>query len=70
MKPAISKFAASLQTPIYPKSVHQSRPQKAGESPKLPKRENIFSKSSDTCEDRGTPVMKTSHSTQRLPHAR
>jgi hypothetical protein len=70
MKPIISKFAASLQTPVYPKSVHQPRPAKASESTKPPQRDNIFPKSSDPREDRGTNVMKTSHSTQRLPHAR
>jgi len=70
MKPSISKFAASLQTPIYPKSVHQPRPQKGGENPKPPQRDNNFPKSSDTSEDRGTNVMKTSHSTQRIPRAR
>jgi hypothetical protein len=59
MKPIISKFAASLQTPIYPESVHQSRPAKASESPKPPKRDNIFSKSSDPREDRGSRIMKT-----------
>ncbi|HXA45268.1 MAG TPA: hypothetical protein VNZ25_07170 [Candidatus Angelobacter sp.] len=70
MKPIISKFAASLQTPVYPKAVHQPRPAKASESPQPPKRDNIFSKSRDTREDRGTRIMKTSHSIQRLPHAR
>jgi hypothetical protein len=70
MKPTISKFAASLQTPIYPKPVHQSRPAKASEIPKPSKPDNIFPKFSDTSEDRGTHVMKTSHSTQRIPRAR
>jgi hypothetical protein len=34
------------------------------------KRDNIFSKSRDTREDRGARQMKTSHSSQTLPHAR
>jgi hypothetical protein len=34
------------------------------------KRENIFSKSRDTREDRGERQMKTSHSSQTLPHGR
>jgi len=34
------------------------------------KRENTFSKSRDTREDRGTREMKTSHNSQTMPHGR
>ena len=69
MKEPISKFAAILQTPVYPQTLHQFRPAKAAASTKPPKRDNIFSKSRDTREDRGTRVMKTSHNDQTF-HAR
>ena len=37
-------------------------------SPKAQKRDNTFSKSRDTHEDRGTRQMKTTHNSQTLPH--
>jgi len=37
---------------------------------KLSKRDNIFSQSRDTREDRGTRQMKTSHKSQSFPHVR
>ena len=37
---------------------------------KAPKRDNIFSKSRDTREDRSSRQMKTTHSSQTFPHAR
>lgn len=71
MKPDITKFAAILQTPVFPQTLHQSRPlPKAATGSKLPKRDNIFSKSRDTREDRGTREMKTSQNSQSFPHAR
>jgi hypothetical protein len=45
-------------------------PQAATASPKPQKRDNIFSKSRDTREDRGSRQMKTSHNPQTLPHGR
>ena len=38
--------------------------------PKSKKRDNIFSKSRDTREDRGTREMKTSHNAQTFTHGR
>ncbi len=61
MKPPLIPFAAVVQTPVYPKTLHQFRPPKAAANPKPPKRDNTFSKSRDTHEDRGTREMKTSH---------
>jgi hypothetical protein len=71
MKPPITPFAAIVQTPVFPKTLHQFRPvpKAANSHPKPPKRDNIFSKSRDTREDRGTREMKTSHNDQTF-HAR
>lgn len=63
-------FADIVQTPVYPKTLHQFRPAKAAATSKPAKRDNIFSKSRDTREDRGTREMKTSHNAQSFPHAR
>ena len=65
MKKPITKFAATVQTPVFPKTMHQFRPvPNATVSPKPPKRDNIFSQSRDVREDRGTREMKTSHNDQ------
>jgi hypothetical protein len=70
MKEPVTKFAAIVQTPVFPKTPHQFRPVlKATGSAKPPKRDNIFSKSRDVREDRGTRGMKTSHNDQSN-HAR
>ena len=69
MQEPVSKFAANVQTPVYPQTLHQFRPPKAAAIPKPPKRDNIFSKSRDTREDRGIREMKTSHNDQ-TSHAR
>jgi len=71
-KPAqTSKFAAIVQTPVFPKTLHQFRPvPPAPANPKPPKRDNIFSKSRDTHEDRGTREIKTGHDAQSFPHSR
>jgi hypothetical protein len=39
-------------------------------SPKPPKRDNTFSQSRDTREDRGSRQMKTAHSSQTFSHGR
>jgi hypothetical protein len=70
MKPPISLFAAIVQTPVYPKTLHQSRPAKAAASPKPAKRDNTFSQSRDTRENRGTRQMKTARNAQSFPHVR
>jgi hypothetical protein len=70
MKKPITKFAAIVQTPVFPKTLHQFRPVlNATGSTKPPKRDKIFSKSRDVREDRGTRSMKTSHNDQ-TNHAR
>jgi hypothetical protein len=45
-------------------------PKAATPTPKRQKRENTFSKSRDTREDRGTREMKTTHNAQTFPHGR
>jgi hypothetical protein len=69
MKAPISKFAAILQTPVYPQTLHQFRPPTAAANPKPPKRDNTFSKSRDIREDRGIREMKSSQNDQTF-HAR
>jgi hypothetical protein len=66
-----AKLAALLQTPVFPQTLHQKRPNpKTAGSSKPPKRDNIFSKSRDTREDRGTREMKTSHNAQSFASGR
>jgi len=71
MKKPITRLAALPQTPVFPKTMHELRPNepKAMPNPKPKKRDNIFSKSRDVREDRGTREMKTSHNGQ-TNHAR
>jgi len=66
---SIARFAATVQTPVFPQTLHQFRPAKAAPNSKPPKRDNIFSQSRDTREDRGTREMKTAHNGQTF-HAR
>lgn len=71
MKPDITKFAVILQTPVFPKTLHQFRSApKAPASPKPAKREKLFSQSRDTCEDRGTREMKTTQNARSFPRGR
>jgi hypothetical protein len=42
----------------------------AAPKPPVQKRDNTFSKSRDTREDRGSRQMKNSHSPQTFPHSR
>jgi hypothetical protein len=60
------------QTPVFPKALHQLRTdfKPAAPTSKSKKRDNIFSQSRDTREDRGTREMKTTHNSQTLPHGR
>ena len=71
MKDHTTKFTATPQTPVFPQTMHELRPNhdKPLLHPKPKKRDNIFSKSRDLREDRGTREMKTSHNDQ-TNHAR
>jgi hypothetical protein len=71
MKIGNTKRAESSQTPVFAKAPHEPRP-KSPDSAKAkpPKRDNIFSKSRDTREDRGERKIKTAHNPQTFPHGR
>lgn len=72
MKKTISKPAAAAQTALIQKELHRLRPDAKITSPtaKPKKRDNIFSKSRDIREDRGSRQMKMAHNPQSLPHGR
>jgi len=73
MKAAITQCAKGPpQTPVFSKTLHHLRavPTDASSTPIIQKRDNIFSKSRDTREDRGERQMKTSHNAQTFRHAR
>jgi len=69
MKTPVTKLAATVQTPVFGQTFHTLRPNPETATSKSKKRDNIFSKSRDTREDRGTREMKTSHNGQTF-HAR
>ena len=71
MRDSITKITRHPQTPVFPQTLHTVRPNhdKPMPHPKPKKRDNIFSKSRDLREDRGTREMKTSHNDQTI-HAR
>jgi hypothetical protein len=68
MKTPADKIAAAPQTPVFPKTLHRLRPnsKEAAANPNPKKRDNIFSKSRDMREDRGTREIKTSHKPQSV----
>jgi hypothetical protein len=72
MKVSDTKLATKPQTPVFPQTLHRVRQRgnAATPIPKSQKRDNVFSKSRDTREDRGSRQMKTSHNSQTLPHGR
>jgi hypothetical protein len=71
-----SQLAAKPATPAAPEMLHHVRPHgnavagAAVGSPKSTKRDNVFSKSRDTREDRGLRQMKTAQNSQTFPHSR
>ncbi|HEV2694368.1 MAG TPA: hypothetical protein VG347_15860 [Verrucomicrobiae bacterium] len=54
--------------PVFPVVIRQRGVKAALPAKKVKKRENTFSKSRDTREDRGARQMKTSDNPQTLPH--
>jgi hypothetical protein len=66
MKHHPTKRAATPETPVFPQTLHELRPSEEKVLPhsESKKRDNIFSKSRDVREDRGTREMKTSHNDQ------
>jgi hypothetical protein len=71
MKAPTRKIAPIAETPVFPKTLHTLRPNHDKPMPdaKPKKRDNVFSKSRDVREDRGTREMKTSGNDQTF-HAR
>jgi len=71
VKKSIAKSAAKVLPPVFPKTAHQFRPvAETAAKPKPAKRDNIFSKSRDTREDRGTREMKSSKNVQTFSHGK
>jgi hypothetical protein len=68
MKASIVKPEVTSQTPVFPQTLHGVRLRVGKTTPgqKYPKRDNIFSKSRDTREDRGMRQAKTSHNSKTL----
>jgi hypothetical protein len=68
MKTPIIGRNLAEQTTVFPQTLHRLRPnaKAAAPSAKPQKRDNTFSKSRDTREDRGTREIKTSHNPQTL----
>ena len=65
MKPATAKYAKKAPRP----SAKRTAVAPLAAAPALkPKRENTFSKSRDTREDRSTRQMKASRNAQTFPH--
>jgi hypothetical protein len=56
-------------SPLFEFTIRQ-RGAKAAPQAKAVKRDNIFSKSRDSHEDRGERQMKTTHNPQTFPHGR
>jgi hypothetical protein len=71
MKDSSSKISAAAHSAVFPQTLHTLRPNhdKPLPHPKSKKRDDIFSKSRDLREDRGTREMKTSLNDQTF-HAR
>jgi hypothetical protein len=66
MTKSLTDLAGTPQSPVFPRTLHRLRPNGDQVMPnqKLKKRDNIFSKSRDLNEERGTREMKTSHNDQ------
>jgi hypothetical protein len=71
MKKSSSQPITTDPGPVFPQTIHRQRPNlKTAAAAKPAKRDNTFSQSRDTREDRGTRQMKTSHNAQSFPHVR
>jgi hypothetical protein len=70
MKASLTEPAEEANAPVFPKTPHRLRSNStaAAPQPTPQKRDNIFSKSRDTREDRGTRQMKTARNSQTQPH--
>jgi hypothetical protein len=69
-KVSMVKLTEPPEIPVFEISVRQRGEKAAAPNSKPEKRDNVFSQSRDTREDRGARQMKTSHNSQTFPHAR
>jgi hypothetical protein len=67
-KTSNTKLVKTPPTPVLEIAIRKRRAKPAAPNPKSQKRENVFSKSRDTREDRGARQMKTSHNSQTFSH--
>jgi len=72
MSTSKSKISERLKTPVFPQTLHhvRTRSEKTTANPKPAKRDNTFSKSRDTREDRGERQMKTTQNPQTFTRGR
>jgi hypothetical protein len=70
MKTPNAKVAITPQSPAFQKTLHRLRPDAKATDPssKPIKRDNKFSQSRDTREDRGSRQMKTAQNSQTFPY--
>lgn len=70
MKASTAKTVTLPESPVFPQMPHTLRPNPESTNPKSTKRDNIFSKSRDLREDRGTREMKTTRNDQTFQHGK
>jgi hypothetical protein len=70
MNPFAAQPQPNPETPVFPQTPHTLRPNPAVAAKKNKKRDNVFSKSRDTHEDRGTREIKNTHNSQSFPHGK
>lgn len=72
MNSSITRFVNAPRAPVFSKTFRrlELNSKAVAPGPKFQKRDNIFSKSRDTREDRGARQMKTSRNAQTFPHLR
>jgi hypothetical protein len=68
MKTRLTKIPSPTEDTFSQKTIRLRRNGKAVTPPKPKTRDNIFSRSRDTREDRGSRQMKTSHNSQTFSH--
>jgi hypothetical protein len=70
MKASTNKSSNTPEAEVFPKALHRVRPnsEKPVATEKSKKRDNVFSKSRDTREDRGERKVKTSSNSQTFSH--
>ena len=68
MKARMTKIPSPPESPLPQKTIRLRPNGKAVTPPKSKTRDNIFSRSRDTREDRGSRQMKTSHNSQTFSH--